>query len=511
MPSTTLQTRISAFESPALYNSRPPPSPSPSPPNLGRKTSLIDLKDWVVDDGPRVTKTPTQQAFKGPLISFESSPPKPKPKPKPTNLSAASFKPPPKLPPRKPSHTSLKSVASSSADSLTVEHAHRYPPLALDLSPRNHAPSSSISSFHSVSLSSDTDPSTPGSVANFIATFPMDEEHHATGRDTDSISLTDSYEDVSTSSLASPATERLITLDWEKAMAKRKQVPPKLPQRPSSARSPILKPTPPPSSYVSRAASASGSTPASPIVRPTISAASSSSTLAQMANNGNIPTPYVPRRAAPPPPPSRSSDRSSIRSNTSYSSSSHSHQSQVAHRSSLLSLKTKRPTPVPLAARKRYEVVFNANVLQRRRAEKQRQEEKPMLLSPVEARGRRAAGWRGLSVDLITGDDAHPQSPMNGDQADETVRSDEKLEGSIVKLIWKRSGLESAQLADIWNECDVTGKGALSFDAFVKGMWRIDEELRRAQTQAIKSATAYRSNNLRTAPKIPQKSRDILC
>ncbi|KAH9930773.1 uncharacterized protein B0H18DRAFT_135246 [Fomitopsis serialis] len=28
-------------------------SPSPSPPALGRKTSLIDLHDWVLDDGPR--------------------------------------------------------------------------------------------------------------------------------------------------------------------------------------------------------------------------------------------------------------------------------------------------------------------------------------------------------------------------------------------------------------------------------------------------------------------------
>ena len=26
-------------------------SPSPSPPNLGLKTSLIDLKDWVLEDG----------------------------------------------------------------------------------------------------------------------------------------------------------------------------------------------------------------------------------------------------------------------------------------------------------------------------------------------------------------------------------------------------------------------------------------------------------------------------
>lgn len=485
-----------------------PASPSPSPPNLGRKTSLIDLKDWVVDDGP----TPTQNAST-PLITL-GSPPKPKPKPKPANLSAP-FKSPPKLPPRKPSYTSLKPV-SSRQDSLTVEHAHRYPPLALDLNsrPKNssgHVQSSSISSFHSVSLSSDTDPSTPGSVANFIATFPMDEERHRNG-DADSISLTESYEDVSTSSLASPATERLITLDWEKAMAKRKVIPPKLPERPKSAtRVTHQRSTPPPSHPVSRTASVSGSSPSSPVIRPAISTASSSSTLA-----------YTPRRAAPPPPPSRSSDRSSIQSNTttnSYSSSSQSHHSRSNPVPSVINPKVKRPTPVPLGVRKRYEVVFNANIIQRRKAEKRRLEEKPSHLSPIEARGRRAAGWRGLSVDLITGDDSLPPQPQepvgqNGDKVHEEVDQDEKLEGPIVRLIWKRSQLDSARLAEIWEECDPAGHGALSLDAFVKGMWRIDEELRRAQAQAIKSATSgsasYRSNSLRSAPKIPPKRRDIL-
>ncbi|KAJ3515087.1 hypothetical protein NLJ89_g1984 [Agrocybe chaxingu] len=343
MPSSTVQARISNFESLSVNrpSSSPPsssktpadiletplspttasrlqpvapftntrPSPSPSPPNLGRKTSLIDLKDWVVDDGPsppkslsngRIdnTKTPTQQAFSPkrtsavaalngrngpPLISLES-PPRPKPKPKPTSLSVAP-KQPPQLPPRKPSYTFLKSPSPSSSkpsppqsqaaflypprrsDSLTVEPAHSYPPS--DPHSRNssssHAPSSSISSFHSVSLSSDTDPSTPGSVANFIATFPIDQERHSSPppsngkhNDADSISLSESYEEVSKSSLASPATEHLITVEWEKAMAKRKPVPPKLPERPNSARPPssiIKSPPPPPSHPVSRATS----------------------------------------------------------------------------------------------------------------------------------------------------------------------------------------------------------------------------------------------------------------
>ncbi|PPR01473.1 hypothetical protein CVT26_015096 [Gymnopilus dilepis] len=559
MPSTSIQARINAFES--LSNNPPngndnhsdvfdsvpvfaksPPSPSPSPPNLGRKTSLIDLKDWVVDDGPRLidnTKTPTQQAFSngrgtnhgvetGPLINLEAASPKPKPKPKPANLSTSlNKKPPPQLPARRSSYTSLKSLPSSSStpsvDSLTVEHAHRYPPLSVDLSARSnasgsHAPSSSISSFHSVSLSSDTDPSTPGSVANFIATFPVDKDAAFPRRDTDSISLTESYEEVSTSSLASPATERLINLDWEKAKANRKPPPPKLPQRPSSIKSPDLRNTPPPSHPVSRATSASGSNPTSPIIRPS----SSSTTLSSAFHN----PPYTPRRSAPPPPSSRASDRSSIQSTTtthSFSSSSNSHQSRNAN-PSLLSVKVRRPTPIPPAARKRYEAVFNANILQRRKAQKLKQEEKPALLSPVEARGRRAVGWRGLSVDLVTGDD---MTATNGkekeDDIDDKVGNDERLEGSIVRLIWKRSGLESSTLAEIWNECDLTGQGALGIEGFVKGMWRIDEELRRAQTQALKSAkslsslsSAYRSSGSlgrkASVPKLPPrpKSRDIL-
>jgi len=474
MPSTTLQTRIQAFEalsngnnilegplSPlnattlqpvALINGSrpqpPQPSPSPSPPNLGRRTSLIDLHDWVVADGegnraslggslspsPSSSKTPTQQSFK------------PNPKPKPTTLSMP-FKSPPKLPPRNTSYTSLQSYASSSSspptaaststggsDSLTVEHAHRYPPLSAGSSRNansnggggNHFPSSSISSFHSVSLSSDTDPSTPGSMSNFIATFPMDEG--------DSTSLSESYEDVSISSIASPATERTIARDWEKAMAKRKpvppwdpngataaakRVPPKLPERP--------KVTPPPSYPVSR---------------------SSSYNTTPTSLNSPI-LPYTPRRAAPPPPPSRSSDRASIQSTNSYASSSRS--PSILSLNINLNAKTKRPTPVPAAARRRYDILFTENVIQRRRAEKQKQEEKPSLLSPVEARGRRAAGWRGLSVDLITGDSlATPSSPPQNNTVDETVGNDEKLEGSIVKLIWKRSKLSNAQLADIW-------------------------------------------------------------
>ena len=298
-----------------------------------------------------------------------------------------------------------------------------------------HAPSSSLSSLHSVSLSSDRDPS--------IATFPVELDRTTHNHEADDISLTESYENLSTASLASPTMERIITLDWQKA--KRKSIPPKLPNRPNSIKSPVTKPPksslPPPPPYpIRRVASGSRSTPSSPIIKPTLSTTSLSSPFTAS---------YTPRRVAPPPPPSRSSDRSSIVSTTTtynLSSSSQSHQSRNPNPPLI-----KRPTPVPLVARKRYELVFNANIIQRRKAEKIKLQEKPLLLSVTEARSRRAVGWRGLSVDLLTANDV-PQrlEHGNGSAIDDIIGPDEKLEGPIIRRIWKRSGLDNSRLAEIW-------------------------------------------------------------
>jgi hypothetical protein len=363
-------------------------------------------------------------------MTMSSPPTKPKLKPK------------PQLPPRKRSSESL----------LYPPRQHISPTTGRN--PTSHAPSSSISSFHSVSLSSDTDTSAPGSITNFIATFPVDLDQSPIKKknnDADDTSLTESYENVSTTSLASPTTtERMISQDWEKAMAKRTTVPPKLPNRPISTKSPVTKTPvklPPPSYPIRRVASSSRLTSSSSIARPT------TSTTITTPSSSTFATSYTPRRVAPPPP-SRSSDRSSIASTTtthSISSSSQSHQSHNLYSTSLLSLKTKRPTPVPLAARKRYEVVFNANIIQRRKAEKSKLQEKPTLLSVTEARSRRAVGWRGLSVDLLTTNDISQQlNNGNGSAIDDTVGQDEKLEGPIIRQIWKRSGLHNSRLAEIW-------------------------------------------------------------
>ncbi|KAK7467430.1 hypothetical protein VKT23_004484 [Stygiomarasmius scandens] len=462
------------------YAPRRRKSPSPSPPNLGLKTSLIDLKDWVVDDGspPRTNgfhvkngKTPTKGSFTAPLINLDpDSPPK-------------AAKAPP-LPPRKPSNGNLKSASSVSlpaaqttaptlaarrSDSLTVEHT--YPPsLKLDLNRPGHAPGNSVSSFHSVSLSSDTDPSTPGSVSNFIATYPID-------HDDDAISLDESFENVSTTSLGSPTK---MNYDW----TSKPTVPPKLPQRP-------------------------------PVRSASTSASSSSSG----------------RRAPPPPPPAASaerssaSDRSSVLSNFSTLSSisnttTTSFTSASTHNLSARSVKspplkplknptfplpkltfnnasqpTTRPTPIPAAVRPRYEALFERTVVQKRKAQLSRdrqweKEGRPSLLSPGAASKRTRPGWRGLSIDLITGGDdivATNEDSTKGRKTDSDdldvdthVGPTERLEGYIVRMIWSRSKLPKEKLGAVWDECDPTTKGSLDREGFCKGMWRIDEELRRS-------------------------------
>jgi hypothetical protein len=92
---------------------------------------------------------------------------------------------------------------------------------------------------------------------------------------------------------------------------------------------------------------------------------------------------------------------------------------------------------VPPAARKRYEAVFAANVLNKKRNAK---------LAP-----RQAAGWRGLSVDLVT-------SP----EMSEDVRPEDRLEGGIVRAIWTKSKLERTKLKQIWYAFSLANGGSYS-------------------------------------------------
>ena len=54
-------------------------------------------------------------------------------------------------------------------------------------------------------------------------------------------------------------------------------------------------------------------------------------------------------------------------------------------------------------------------------------------------------------MDLLTTNDMSQQlSNGIGSGIDDTVGPDEKLEGPIIRQIWKRSGLQNSRLAEIW-------------------------------------------------------------
>ncbi|KAG2362511.1 hypothetical protein BDR07DRAFT_1451117 [Suillus spraguei] len=486
-------------------------SPSPSPPNLGRRTSLIDLKDWIVDDGPNgapsgvshhngrypkgcpeLSRTPPQISHKPSAARSTPMPPTPL-----INLESPPKSRPP-LPPRKSSYTSTDSspsisnsaISDSSAtlrppghsDSLTVEHT--YPPPrshAFGSARISHAPASSISSFHSVSLSSDGSDLKPISPRLSVQPSLVTNGDNDGSVDGDIVSIADSFENVSVTSAISPTTN--VPFDWGKAIGNGipRPEPPKLPQRPGAKL--LLSPS------ISRSVSTSSSV---------------------------VPTT---RRPRPPPPPPQSrtklpshtspastsastSDRSSILSNattTSLTSMSTRNSVQLTHKASLLL----RPTPVPPAARTRYEALFVTIVICRRKAAKKVKPKSPPSSTLSIKKSRQAAGWRGLSVDLITNPEDHPKLPLKeveSDNDDDTdpvpVGPEERLGGRIVRLIWSASKLDRGKLRDIWNDCDPSSTGLLDREAFVKGMWRIDEELRRAQlsrrTCALSAASSQR-------------------
>ncbi|KAI0306297.1 hypothetical protein B0F90DRAFT_1688739 [Multifurca ochricompacta] len=463
-------------------------TPSTSPNSLQHRSSLLDLKDWVIDDGPFRTTSPTAVLCgyspplvtkrlppyeSAPLISFEGSSIK---------LSKA-----PPLPPRKPSFNSLRS-ASAPATSLISsppstnmlmppEADYSYPPTITKFSTsdgirrvQGHAPASSISSFHSVSLSSDGgDPTTAGA----LHAFPMEREWTVTGTE-DGESLDESFENVSApSSFLPPITlsSRPLKPPGKPALAvATKQpvsLPPKLPQRP-----PIFQQRSSAGSFPSQSSSPSSitSSTTSPIQTLTPSASSSSLSL---TNTRRVPPP-PPITSPPPPPPSRSrpsSARTSVQSTATTASdrSSLFSQATTASRTSLssrTSVSASMPTPgAKQVARGRYDTLFTANL----------HEHAPKPPLPVPAK-RQNAGWRGLSIDLdLSGFPVQVPTPLS------ERGSDSRLDGRLVRKIWLKSRLEPQRLRDIWNECDPEGMGSLDRDAFARGMARIDEELHRAQ------------------------------
>ena len=526
-------------------------SPSPSPPNLGWKTSLLDLNDWVVDvEGPNISSVTGPgtgpigavphrwQPPPSPTASIDTRPLPPRRKDMPersTSTRAATDTTPliqlesdvalpksksaPPIPPKKISVNKLangknivpgrlpgRDASSSSSvspvppplplpkrtDSLTVEPQHVYPPFPkLDTAPNGrgrHAPASSVSSFHSVSLSDGGDTGTPGSVTNFVFTYPVD--RNVTGNTNgsgnngsvhgggdDSGSLDESFENVSTISSS-------YSYDFTFGSFPPK-IPPRLPERPNKARTNTS------ANATPMAQSVVVSPPRAPVPLPLTRIPSSSS----MTSGRRMPPPPPPHhrdsstasrttassRASPPS--TTASDRSSILSTattgTSYTSgSSHTPTINKTTAGVLNSPSSKfvRRPPIPASAKRRYEMLFYTNVDARKSAKLDKsQKEIAGLLSvpglgasspPSIKKARKAAGWRGLSVDLITNPDENlpslpPSQTSSRRGSMESAESagmgdrgkEDRLEGVIVKRIWMCSKLDREKLRTIW--CDL--------------------------------------------------------
>lgn len=523
-------------------------SPSSSPPGLGGNSSLLDLNDWVVDvERPNLgpgsgtgtvpigTTTYRWQPPPSPASSLKTRPLPPRRKDMPErstgtraaanatapliqleNVTPPKSKsappiPPKKIPPNKLTndktigsgqlarrdHSTSTSVSPKPPplplpkrnDSLTVEPQHVYPPFPKLDSAQNgrgrHAAASSVSSFHSVSLSDSGDTGTPNSVTGFVFSYPMD--RNVTGNTNgsgnngsvhgggdDSGSLDESFENVSTISDSHSYDFAYGSLPLNKP-----QIPPRLPERPNKSRTSAS------SSATSMAQTAVTSPPRSPVLPITKMPSTSSTT-----SGRRVPPPPPPHRNSPTasrtattfrtsPPSTSASDRSSILSTattgTSYTGGS-SHTPTINVMTGVQNPplnKFARQPPIPASAKHRYEKVFYANIEARKKAKLDKSQKQPSGLlgvpgvvtsSPTSIKkARKAAGWRGLSVDLITNPDENlpplpPSRPGSRRGSNESTESgwvtergkDNRLEGVVIRRIWMCSKLDREKLRTIW-------------------------------------------------------------
>lgn len=464
---------ITPFMAPTSTTSR---SSSPSAPSFAGQTSLIDLKDWIVEDGPVERPSAfrhTLSAGVGKLNGIRESSRTPSPSSTPTSGASNSpaplinFQPPPKsrppLPPRKPSSNTTDRVSTQlsvsagsetratlrppgRSDSLTIEHT--YPPGAHKFGAGRvgHVSASSISSFHSVSLSSDGSNVENHSPKSSPKPPPFTFEADSSVTDVDTASIAESFENVSAPSAVSSST--VIHFDWEQAIRKSKT-------------SPKLEPPGLPNRSSTKTAS---NVPPKPLARSVSASSSSTATSTKTRRPPPPPPPYQPRsrpsssRASVVSTSASTSDRSSILSNAT-SRTSTSTRNSVQFGGSIKSSPLPRPTPIPPAARSRYDSLFDNAVQGRRKTEKKTRKIKLLAPTPLPAKkGRQAAGWRGLSVDLITNPEDHPglssekglDKSDSEEEAESSVAPEERLNGRIVKYIWNASRLDRKKLRSIW-------------------------------------------------------------
>ncbi|KAG8867106.1 hypothetical protein FRB98_004388 [Tulasnella sp. 332] len=356
----------------------------------------------------------------------------------------------PALPPRSPKPLSFNGLASS--DSLTIDQPFTIispskPSAPSSYAPR-HAHASSTSSFHSLSLSDGGDGDGQNDEPNLVKPAPQ-----------------------------RPGVHGSVGVGGGGTVARK--VAPPIPDRPSRH-----------TSYGS-ATSSAPTTAATVAVHSPPPIPNKPASIASTSSSASSQPPYQVRRQAPPAPPRPPNSTTTSSSSRKppplldLTSSTNTLTGMTLHQQNM---STRRKTPVPPPARIRYEELFD---------QQRRLPSSIALLSSPSAGGAAAAsrrthtGWRGISIDLRTNPSAEPASSGS------TSTLTEKLHGQVVRRIWLCSKLDKKVLRDIWSECDTNKTGSLDRQAFVQGMWRIDEEL-------TKKALAAASRRKTPVPRTPQ-------
>lgn len=486
MAPSALQARIAAFE--ALQNGDSSLLEPSSPTTSDSKDS-----EWVLEP-PQPSPT---------IMVPRTSPPRKRPTPSPPAQPASA----PPLPPRQ---------------------------ATLELPVLGHKRGqSSVSSMHSVSLSSDQ-----GDDEQHVQTYPLD---------TDKDSLAESYEDVTV-----PASYREhAPISTPYSYSQRRvppppspipvPLPPPLPQRQVSAPAIPAARTSPNTTGSSSMSSASRRVPPPPppsgplpyVARTRTPSTSRPPSVRSFGSNSSAPPVPIPI-PIPSFPPSRTASVSSTST-----ANNHHHTTITIPRVSpalivqqgtgssgvnLTGYTRGRAPPMPPAARARYDRVFDANwraVASRKNGKKEGAGNGNGMLSvPGAETPRTRKGWRGLSVDLIPADNPALAGEGGGDEKvmtrekveekEEVVPGDARLPSGVVKRIWSLSRLEKTRLKDIWYVWPPPGycfsyyhlikcrdsvsdpakpaegrQGGLTRDAFARGMWAIDDDLRRARIGAL--------------------------
>ncbi|KIO18693.1 hypothetical protein M407DRAFT_31650 [Tulasnella calospora MUT 4182] len=439
-----------------------PPSSSSSPgstslsPHRPAQPPPVPFKPVAITaNASRATSPPRQSPQQQPLISFTSPPRSVRAR---AEGERGGSIVPPNLPPRKvPSNQSLNSNGVAPpplprrtspgappspnfggmkrSDSLTIEAAAEA--FGSGRTSR-HTHASSTSSFQSLSLSDN------------------DQNEHD-----DVLSIDDS-----TATLSSLTPSLSSKLDGSR---NGKPIPPPVPQRP------ILR----------QSSGSSSSSSSHPSLKSTSQpTAKVSGYFTQPPVQQNLP--YQIRRTAPPPPLKPSAGSSASASPSPSFSASSTALSRKPPPPPLGGLSPgpfsastvtasppapsgRRRAPIPPPARARYEDLFDRNLRQAQPNAQQRDLLAPSPELPPRPSPRSRPGWRGTSIDLRT----TGQDELNSKE------NENKLHGQVVRRIWSCSKLDRRVLKDIWSDCDPACNGYIDREAFVQGMWRIDEELTR--------------------------------